>query len=125
MRSSSNAALALGALAQRISRSSRDPCVAAEDCVQTNRLSSQCCERLAEEGGEGAGPELRPHDLVATFEHDRELLIDLGFPEIAVYPDSRKVGLLGGQSSVDASGAPLVQVSPYAQTLGYYDGEDE
>jgi hypothetical protein len=44
---------------------------------------------------------------------------------IAVYPDSKKVGLLGGRASVDANGAPLVQVSPYGETLGYYDGEDD
>jgi uncharacterized cupin superfamily protein len=49
----------------------------------------------------------------------------LGFPEIAVYPDSKKVGLLGGRASVDANGAPLVQVSPYGETLDYYDGEDD
>jgi uncharacterized cupin superfamily protein len=49
----------------------------------------------------------------------------LGFPEIAVYPDSKKLGLLGGRASVDASGAPLVQVSRYGETLGYYDGEEE
>ena len=46
------------------------------------------------------------------------------FPEIAVYPDSKKVGLLGGRASVDGNGAPLVQVSPYGETLGSYDRED-
>jgi hypothetical protein len=49
----------------------------------------------------------------------------LGFPEIAVYPDSKKVGLLGGPSSLDTNGVPLIQVSAHGQTLGYYDGEDE
>ncbi len=49
----------------------------------------------------------------------------LGFPESAVYPDSRKVGLVGGPASVDASGAPLVQVSRYGEGVGYYDGEEE
>ena len=47
------------------------------------------------------------------------------FPEIAVYPESKKVGLLGGRASVDAKGTPLVQVSPYGETLGYYDGKDD
>ena len=49
----------------------------------------------------------------------------LAFPEIAVYPDSKKVGLLGGRASVDTNGTPLVQVSPFGETLGYYDGEDD
>ncbi len=31
----------------------------------------------------------------------------------------------GGRASVDENGAPLVQVSPYGETLGYYDGEDD
>jgi uncharacterized cupin superfamily protein len=48
-----------------------------------------------------------------------------GLPEVAVYPDSKKVGVLGGAGSVDASGKPLVHLSPLGGTLGYYDGEDE
>ncbi len=49
----------------------------------------------------------------------------LGFPEIAVYPDSKKVGLLGGPASIDAGGVPLIQVSRYGEMLGYYEGEEE
>ena len=46
------------------------------------------------------------------------------FPEIAVYTDSGKVGLLGGPASVSANGAPLIQLSRHGETLGYYDGEE-
>lgn len=51
-------------------------------------------------------------------------LSTLDFPEVAVYPDSNKVGVLGGHASVDASGAPLMHLARRGGDLGYYDGEE-
>jgi uncharacterized cupin superfamily protein len=45
-------------------------------------------------------------------------------PEVAIYPDSRKAGMLGGSASVDASGQPLRQVVQLADSVGYFDGEE-
>ncbi len=46
-------------------------------------------------------------------------------PEVAVYPDSKKVGVLGGPGSIDASGKQLMQLTRQGESLTYWDGEDE
>lgn len=45
-------------------------------------------------------------------------------PEVVVYPDSKKIGVLGGPQSIDASGQPLRQLSRHGESLGYWDGEE-
>jgi uncharacterized cupin superfamily protein len=45
-------------------------------------------------------------------------------PDIAVYPDSQKVGVLGGSVSAPPGGQPLRQVVRLGESVGYYDGEE-
>jgi uncharacterized cupin superfamily protein len=73
-----------------------------------------------------AGP-AHAHQLInSTAEACRYLSLSTAdLPEIVLYPDSKKLGLLGGPASSDASGKPLIHVSAHGQTLGYYDDEDE
>jgi uncharacterized cupin superfamily protein len=51
-------------------------------------------------------------------------LSTMELPEVAVYPDSKKLGILGGPASVDAAGSPLIQLARHGESLGYYDGEE-
>ena len=45
-------------------------------------------------------------------------------PEVAVYPDSKKIGVLGGSNSAEAGGKPLMQLNRLGDSLGYFDGEE-
>ena len=45
-------------------------------------------------------------------------------PEVAIYPDSTKLGILGGVASVDGQGQPLRQVVRLGESIAYFDGKE-
>ena len=50
-------------------------------------------------------------------------LSTMQYPEVAVYPDSRKVGFISQYGSPDGGG-PFRQLQRFGESLAYYDGED-